>query len=93
LGLKFLRKCKELEIIRKKIHVFTTARDPISILSLTTPGKTTIVKPNSFNTHSISNFTKNEPVKLHPDSVEAAILEGEPEEPEEPIANMEAPPM
>ena len=92
LGLKFLRKCKELEIIRKKIHVFTTARDPISILSVATPGKTTIVKPNSFNTHGISNFTvsKNQPVKLHADAVEAAILEGEPEEPA-PIENTPQP--
>jgi alpha-beta hydrolase superfamily lysophospholipase len=88
LGLKFLRRCKELEIIRKKLKVFTTGRDPISLLSYASPGRITTVKPNSINTHGISNFTK-----LHPDTVENSLLEGEPEAPEEPIANMEAPPM
>jgi alpha-beta hydrolase superfamily lysophospholipase len=86
LGLKFLRRCKELEIIRKKLKVFTTGRDPISLLSYASPGRITTVKPNSINTHGISNFTK-----LHPDTVENSLLEGEPEAPEEPIANMEAP--
>lgn len=89
LGLKFLRRCKELEIIRKKLKVFTTGRDPISLLSYASPGRITTVKPNNINTHGISNFTK-----LHPDTVENSLLEGEPENPEEvPIANMEAPPM
>ena len=80
LGMKFLRRCKELEIIRKKLHVFTTGRDPISILSYAAPGKVTTVKPNNWNTHGIGNFTKSIE-RVPAEKVEAAILEGEPEEP------------
>lgn len=55
----FTRQCKELKLIRKKLHVFTTGSDPISLLTRWGPSDNiNVIKPLSRNVHSISNFTK-----------------------------------
>lgn len=55
----FTRQCKELKVIRKKLHVFTTGKDPISILSRWAPSDNiNIIKPQFRNIHSLTNFTK-----------------------------------
>lgn len=83
LVLSFTRECKELKMISKKLHVYTTGKDPISILSFGSYGNQHVVKPNGFNPHSISNFTKvkvRSPELVPPAQVEADILESvEPE--------------
>ena len=53
---KYSRDCMELEIIKKKLHVYITGSDPISLLNISTPGKVNFVKPVTGNVHSISNF-------------------------------------
>jgi pimeloyl-ACP methyl ester carboxylesterase len=55
----FTRKCKELKLIRQKLHVFTTGKDPISFLSRFAPSdNVSLIKPLSSNIHGISNFTQ-----------------------------------
>lgn len=55
----FTRKCKELKLIKQKLHVFTTGKDPISFLSKFAPSDNiSLIKPLSSNVHGISNFTQ-----------------------------------
>jgi hypothetical protein len=48
--------CVELEIIKKKLHVYITGYDPLSLLNIGTPGNLNFVKPVSGNVHNIRNF-------------------------------------
>ena len=77
----FTRKCKELKLIKQKLHVFTTGRDPISLLSRFAPSdNVSLIKPLSSNVHSISNFTRGQnllgtlnPVRVPTNDVVEAI--------------------
>lgn len=48
--------CAELEILKKKLHVYITGWDPISVLNISTPGKVNFIKPVRANVHSMWNF-------------------------------------
>ena len=48
--------CAELEILKKKLHVYITGWDPISVLNISTPGNVNFVKPVRANVHSMWNF-------------------------------------
>jgi hypothetical protein len=53
---KYSRDCMELEIIKKKLNVYITGSDPISLLNIGSPANVNFVKPVTANVHSISNF-------------------------------------
>jgi hypothetical protein len=59
------RDCVELDIIKKKLHVYITGSDPISLLNISTHGNINFIKPNSPNVHSISNFVGGLLMDIH----------------------------
>ena len=83
----FTRKCKELKLIRQKLHVYTTGKDPISFLTrFASSDNISLIKPLSSNVHGISNFTSvptqqkpnylgsvDQPVKVPTDEIVEAI--------------------
>jgi len=49
--------CQVYEQVKRKLNVYITGTDPISVLNFATPGNIYFVPATSRNIHSISNFT------------------------------------
>ena len=51
------RECQIYETMKRKLNVYITGKDPISMLGVSTPGTVHYVPSTSANWHSITNFT------------------------------------